>query len=214
MTADIAVTCVYKSNAIAHAELLTVFIEEIDTNGVVLVRAFRADTLKKRDYTPGTIIANIYCANITDMREELFRLVEEKKLNIGRIDILHKCFFIHYNNITVLQKLIEVDLDHSMDTRNVAIETSFKITSIPSHNGSKQSKIYIGHDVEYCKETCHKWNINRKAIADINNNTHAYKNNRIVILHKTKEILCRYKFNGKEEYKPIPRSGWLVDCDI
>jgi hypothetical protein len=207
----IATSLTNRISTVSDEHLLLYADDDDESITQIVIHAVNTRTMKKRGYKSEDAIAYVTGGNMVNAQNELFKLVIDHGLNIGKINRRSKTFVINRSDVDRLQNLIESKLNKRINREQTAIsETTQKIAST-ANKRTKPPKLYMGFDIGYCKSVCLKWNIDKALLTEIINGDWSTGDGKPIILHKTKGLVYESIRHGKTIYKPLPVDTFTED---
>ena len=192
-------------STISDEHLLVYATNDTEDTTRIKIHAVNTSTMKARGYKPEDAIAYIEGGNTVNVQNELYRLILDRGMNIGRINRKEKCFTIRRIDLDSLKQLIERELNHRINSETESLNSTTKTIESTAPKRVKKVKDYMGYPLNYCRSVCEKWSISKDTLTEIINGEWVYNlRTKPIILHKSKELLYRTKVRGQVVYKPVP----------
>ncbi len=201
-------------STISDEHLLVYATDDTGDTTRIKIHAVNTSTMNARGYKPEDAIAYIEGGNTVNVQNELYRLIMDRGMNIGRINRKEKCFTIRRIDLDSLKQLIKRELNSRINSETESLnETTKTIESTAPKRVKKQSKLYMGYPLSYCRSVCERWSISKEILTEIINGEWVYNlRTKPIILDESKGLLYRTKVRGKVVYKPVPLTYW-TDAD-
>lgn len=201
-------------STISDEHLLVYTTDDTGDTTRIKIHAVNTSTMKARGYKPEDAIAYIEGGNTVNVQNELYRLILDRGMNIGRINRKEKCFTIRRIDLDSLKQLIERELNHRINSETESLNSTTKTIESTTPKRVKKVKEYMGYPLNYCRSVCEKWSISKDTLTEIINGEWVYNlRTKPIILHKSKELLYRTKVRGQVVYKPVPLTYWTEADD-
>ena len=192
-------------STISDEHLLVYATDDTGDTTRIKIHAVNTSTMKARGYNPEDAIAYIEGGNTVNVQNELYRLILDRGMNIGRINRKEKCFTIRRIDLDSLKQLIERELNHRINSETESLNKTAKTIESTAPKRVKKVKEYMGYPVDYCRSVCDKWSISKDILTEIINGEWCYNvETKPIVLHKSKGLLYRTKVKGQTIYKPVP----------
>ena len=192
-------------STISDEHLLVYTTDDTGDTTRIKIHAVNTSTMKARGYRPEDAIAYIAGGNTVNVQNELYRLIMDRGMNIGRINRKEKCFTIRRIDLDSLKQLIEQELNSRINSETESLNKTAKTIESTAPKRVKKVKEYMGYPVNYCQSICDKWSISKEVLTEIINEEWCYNiETKPIMLHKNKGILYKTRVKGRSVYKPVP----------
>ena len=192
-------------STISDEHLLVYATDDTGDTTRIKIHAVNTSTMNARGYKPEDAIAYIEGGNTVNVQNELYRLIMDRGMNIGRINRKEKCFTIRRIDLNSLKLLIERELNSRINSETESLNKTAKTIESTAPKRVKKAKEYMGYPVNYCRSVCDKWSITKGILTEIINGEWCYNvDTKHIILHKSKGLLYRTRVKGQTIYKPVP----------
>ena len=196
-------------STISDEHLLVYATDDTGDTTRIKIHAVNTSTMNARGYRPEDAIAYIEGGNTVKVQNELYRLIMDRGMNIGRINRKEKCFTIRRIDLDSLKQLIERELNNRINSETESLNKTAKTIESTAPKRVKKVKEYMGYPFDYCQSVCGKWSITKEILTEIINGEWCYNvDTKPIILHKSKGLLYRTKVKGQPIYKPVPVAYW------
>lgn len=197
-------------STISDEHLLVYATDDTGDTTRIKIHAVNTSTMNARGYKPEDAIAYIEGGNTVNVQNELYRLILDRGMNIGRINRKEKCFTIRRIDLNSLKQLIELELNSRINSETESLNKTAKTIESTAPKCVKKVKEYMGYPVNYCRSVCDKWSISKEILTEIINGEWCYNaETKTIILHKSKGLLYRTRVKGQTIYKPVPATYWI-----
>ena len=192
-------------STISDEHLLVYATDDTGDTTRIKIHAVNTSMMKARGYKLEDAIAYIEGGNTVNVQNELYRLILDRGMNIGRINRKEKCFTIRRIDLDSLKQLIERELNHRINSETESLNKTARTIELTAPKRVKKVKEYMGYPVDYCRSVCDKWSISKDILTEIINGEWCYNvETKPIVLHKSKGLLYRTKVKGQTIYKPVP----------
>ena len=192
-------------STISDEHLLVYATDDTGDTTRIKIHAVNTSTMKARGYKLEDAIAYIAGGNTVNVQNELYRLILDRGMNIGRINRKEKCFTIRRIDLDSLKQLIEQELNSRINSETESLNKTAKTIESTAPKRVKKATEYMGYPLTYCRSVCDKWSISKEVLTEIINEEWCYNvETKPIILHKNKGILYKTRVKGKPVYKPVP----------
>lgn len=191
------------SSPLSEEYLLINYTENDNGTVNVTYNAVNPTTIKRQGLNVDDSWLHQRFANSVDAQNRLLELIEQDRLNIGRIDRRAKSFVMNIVDMERLTTLVTVTLPDILNKESMHIKNKANKAKETQPKPPAEAE-YMGYPLKYCKSVCKRYSISMETLTDIINKEYRYGSKDYPMrLHPTEGIVYGKSVNGKTRWYKI-----------